>query len=187
MLVVAHLVVGDAAGQVAQHRLVAGLLQGTVVGGRAGFHHAARGHLQRVRSLEIVDRAGLAVFVEEALVAARPVEFRPDVLHVAAQRETVLQFLGFPVPGEPRGGLRHMGVVDGEVARVGVGAAFDKGCRGEQIEQRAVVAHLLRVDGRVVDVGHGPGQVVPFRGRWGCGHARISRQIATCRRRVTAG
>ncbi|MNT45152.1 hypothetical protein D3C72_1817180 [compost metagenome] len=151
-----HLVVGDAPRQVAQHRFVAGLFQRAVVGGGAGFHHAAGRHFQALGRLELVDRAGLAVLVEEACIAALPVEFRPDMLDIAPQRQPVLQFLGFPVLGKPVGRVGHTGVIGGKVACIGVGSALDERGRHQQVEEIAVAAYAFHVDRLVVDVADRP-------------------------------
>ncbi len=157
MLVVAHLVIGDAPRQVAQHRLVAGLLQGAVEGRGAGLDHAARGHLKGFSGLEFVDRAGMAVFLEEPRVAALPVEFGPDMFHIAPQGQAVLQLLRLPVFGQPAGSLGVGGVVVGQVAGIRVRAAFDEGRRHQQVEQLAIGSHPGGVDGLEIDVAQGPG------------------------------
>ncbi len=159
VLVVPHLVDRDAAGEIAQHRLVGvggGLGDGTVEGGGAGFDHAARHHFQRLRRFELVDRAGHGIFREEARVAALPVEFGPDGLDVAPQRPAMLELFVFPVVDEPVGRLGAVREVPGQIARIEIGPALDERCARHEIEQHAVVAHARDVDAAVGDVVHRP-------------------------------
>ncbi|MNS73815.1 hypothetical protein D3C72_1072670 [compost metagenome] len=74
------------------------------------------------------------------------------MLDIAAQGQPVLQFLGFPVLGKPAGGIGHAGVVSGEIAGIGVGAALDERGRHQQVEEVAVAAHAFHLDCLVVDV-----------------------------------
>ena len=157
MLVVADLVGIDMRRQVLQHRLVGVRAHRTVKRGRAHFDDTACGELERPGGLELGDRAGLAVLVEEAVVGPLPVEIGPDALDIGAKRRAVLHFFVLPGLGEPPGDDFVVVEIGHQIVRVQIRSRFDERGHRHHLEERLVVRRPRPVGAGVIDVSEAPG------------------------------
>ncbi len=85
-----------------------------------------------MRGLEVGQRASLGVLLEKCVVHRWPIEIRPRMFDVLAQRGAVLHFLVLPRLREPACDFRILVEIRHQDVRIQVRSGLDKGSHRDQ-------------------------------------------------------